>query len=48
MYKEKQIGKGWIHWGTIRGFNLGLQIDRLGFDLNLICIYIGWERPWHG
>jgi len=44
MYREKKISKWWFHFGTIRGFWLGIQIDRAGFELNIGFFYVGMER----
>lgn len=49
-YKEKAIKHNWLHWGTLNGFHLGIQIDRGGWDINLGVIYLGMEygtKNWH-
>jgi len=43
MYREKQIGKMWLHFGIIRGLWFGIQIDRYGIELNLGFCFIGIE-----
>ena len=43
MYREKQIGKVWLHFGIIRGLWFGIQIDRYGIELNLGFCFISIE-----
>ena len=45
---ERKIGRHWVHWGFItRSLNLGIQVDKYGFDINLLFFYVGMEwRSW--
>ena len=45
MFKQAKLNKRfWLHYGTYsHGVHLGLVIDRYGFDVSLLFIYIGME-----
>lgn len=42
-YKDKRIGRLWIHTGVLKGFALGFSIDRYHLMLDLGVFWIGFE-----
>jgi len=41
--KEIKVGKKWIYYGRLRGFGLGIFIDKYCIDINFFKYYIGME-----
>jgi len=42
-YKERKIGKYWIHYGGLSGIGFGFRADEYGWDIDFIKFYIGME-----
>ena len=42
-YRERKIGKYWIHYGGLSGIGFGFRADEYGWDIDFIKFYIGME-----
>jgi hypothetical protein len=41
--KEIKVGKKYIYFGRLRGFSVGISIDKYCIDISLFKYYIGME-----